>query len=386
MAVFDATAWALVHYLMFADKGAFSSKVNRFSRLLYDGKDPDAAVREAFGDMQPYYDGMRAYVERSLFAYSQIPVSLDTRPEAYAVRALAPAEAAVLRGQLLVGHEPAGRGPGRGRGSGQGDPSLPGPWRSKPTCSTGRTATKRRPPTPGQPRRGRSGRTSTTGWPSSSGPRMPTRRSRSGLRRASRKRARSTPRARTRSLYLPSCGPTSDNRKRRWPWPRRRSISSPPRGITGSCWRGFTGNCRGRRRPGRGSARPPGRGQRHRNGRMPRSSWISSLAPPVRRRPRPPRAVLGRSFGKGPGTLADVCRGGDKADCAHLRSIRREASAPGDRARRGPRSRPVQGGRRRRLHRLGHRARVRVAARSDREGPAASASHLRSRNEDACAS
>jgi hypothetical protein len=42
--------------------------------------------------MRPYHDGMRAYVQNSLFVYMRVPVSLDTRSEAYAT-VLAPSAA-----------------------------------------------------------------------------------------------------------------------------------------------------------------------------------------------------------------------------------------------------------------------------------------------------
>jgi tetratricopeptide (TPR) repeat protein len=126
--IFDANAWALVHYLMFGEDRAFSPKVNQFNRLLYDGTDPDVAVREAFGDMKPYQDGMRRYVERSLFSYARVPVSLDTRPEAYAVRALPPAEAAALRGEFLVAMNRPVEARVFATEAAKADPSLPGPW------------------------------------------------------------------------------------------------------------------------------------------------------------------------------------------------------------------------------------------------------------------
>jgi tetratricopeptide (TPR) repeat protein len=126
--VFDAHAWALVHYLMFANQGALAPRMGRFNRLLFEGKDPGASAREAFGDMQPHYDEMRKYVQRSLFAYSRIPVSLDTRPEAYAVRALSPDESAVLRGELLVAMDRPLEARAFAAEARKADPAARGPW------------------------------------------------------------------------------------------------------------------------------------------------------------------------------------------------------------------------------------------------------------------
>src|SRR6266571_2841760 len=62
--LFDAQAWALVHYLLFGEKGVHAARVNRFSQLLHGGASDEAALKEAFGDMTPYHDGMRGYVRR----------------------------------------------------------------------------------------------------------------------------------------------------------------------------------------------------------------------------------------------------------------------------------------------------------------------------------
>jgi TPR repeat protein len=99
---FDAQAWALMHLLMFGDKGAYSELLNRYGGLLMKGVAHDAALKEAFGDMNPYSEKMRLYVTRALFSYAKVPLSTETRREAYTVGPLSAAEAASLRGQLLV--------------------------------------------------------------------------------------------------------------------------------------------------------------------------------------------------------------------------------------------------------------------------------------------
>jgi tetratricopeptide (TPR) repeat protein len=126
--LFDAQAWAFVHYLMYADEGRNAQKVNRFNRLLHDGMAEDAAIKEAFGDMAPYYEGMRLYVTRRVFGFSRIQASLDLPSEAFAARSLSQGESAVRRGELLVA---MGR-PVEARmlavEATKADPTLPGPW------------------------------------------------------------------------------------------------------------------------------------------------------------------------------------------------------------------------------------------------------------------
>ena len=126
--LFDAQAWALVHYLMFGDEGRHGTRVDRFSRLLHEGVAEEAALKEAFGDMAPYYEGMRSYVSRRVFGYARIPVSLDLRPEGFSTRALSAGEAAVLRGELLVAMGRPVEARAFAAEAAKADPALPGPW------------------------------------------------------------------------------------------------------------------------------------------------------------------------------------------------------------------------------------------------------------------
>ena len=126
--LFEAQAWAFVHYLMFGDEGRNASRVDRFNRLLHEGTAEDVALREAFGDMARYYEGMRIYVTRRVFGYARIPVSLELRPEGFTTRALPPGEAAVLRGYLHVATNRPVEARALAAEAAKADPTLPGPW------------------------------------------------------------------------------------------------------------------------------------------------------------------------------------------------------------------------------------------------------------------
>ncbi|HYN02257.1 MAG TPA: tetratricopeptide repeat protein [Vicinamibacteria bacterium] len=126
--LFDAQAWALVHYLMFGEEGRNAARVDQFNRLLYEGTAEDVALREAFGDMTPYYEGMRSYVTRRVFGYARVPVSLDLRAEGFTSRVLSPAEAAVLRGKLHVAMGRPVEARALAAEAAKADPTLPGPW------------------------------------------------------------------------------------------------------------------------------------------------------------------------------------------------------------------------------------------------------------------
>jgi hypothetical protein len=126
--LFDAQAWALVHYLLFGEKGAHIGRLNRFNTLLRNATQAESALQEAFGDMARYHEGMRAYVERSLFGYVRMPVSVETRAEAYASRPLSAGEVAVRCGELLVAMDRPVEARAFAATAAKADPSLPGPW------------------------------------------------------------------------------------------------------------------------------------------------------------------------------------------------------------------------------------------------------------------
>jgi tetratricopeptide (TPR) repeat protein len=126
--LFDAQAWALVHYLIFGEDRKNAPRVDRFNRLLHDGVDEQAALKEAFGDLTPYYQGMRDYVTRRTFAFTRIPVSREARQEGYAARPLPPGEAAVLCGEVLVAQGRPVEARAFAAEAAQADPALSGPW------------------------------------------------------------------------------------------------------------------------------------------------------------------------------------------------------------------------------------------------------------------
>jgi tetratricopeptide (TPR) repeat protein len=97
LTLFDAQAWALVHYLMFGEKGARSNDIARFASLVVEGTDADAAFRETLGKAADLELPISAYVERSLFAYKALKVDAAVKREAFAVTPVPPAEAAARR-------------------------------------------------------------------------------------------------------------------------------------------------------------------------------------------------------------------------------------------------------------------------------------------------
>jgi tetratricopeptide (TPR) repeat protein len=97
MARFDAQSWALVHFLLFGDKGARAANLGRFVTLVATGTDPDAAFREALGGVEQLDGPLATYMTRSLFSFRKLDVDASTKREGFTVRSLAPADAAAAR-------------------------------------------------------------------------------------------------------------------------------------------------------------------------------------------------------------------------------------------------------------------------------------------------
>lgn len=100
--IFDANAWAFVHYLMFADEGAHQAKLNRFSGLLQAGHPPDRAVAEAFPDLAAVEKGAELYAHSLAFNFVRLKIDLDVKQDGFTVRSLGAAEAAGRRAALHV--------------------------------------------------------------------------------------------------------------------------------------------------------------------------------------------------------------------------------------------------------------------------------------------
>ena len=128
---FDAQSWALVHFLMFGDKGAHAPKINRFAQLLREERGADAALREALGDPSAYGPALKSYVDGAIFAYQRIPIAVQVKEEGFAARPLGPAETAAVQASF---HAAMGR-PVEARAlveqSRKADARLPGPWEAE---------------------------------------------------------------------------------------------------------------------------------------------------------------------------------------------------------------------------------------------------------------
>jgi TPR repeat protein len=100
--IFDAQAWAFVHFLMFHEKGARSAPLNEFAKLVSGGKDPAAAFRETLGAVDALENPFRVYFDRNVFTLSRVDIDVAVKRERFPVRALPPAESASARAAFYV--------------------------------------------------------------------------------------------------------------------------------------------------------------------------------------------------------------------------------------------------------------------------------------------
>jgi tetratricopeptide (TPR) repeat protein len=102
MAHFDASAWALLHYLTFGNGGRNLEAFNRFSIAVGSGAEPGAALADAFGGLAAVESGYRQYVGKSLYMYKQLDLDVNVDPTAFAARALPAPESDVALARYLA--------------------------------------------------------------------------------------------------------------------------------------------------------------------------------------------------------------------------------------------------------------------------------------------
>ena len=92
MAHFDASAWALLHYLTFGEGGTNLERFNRFSIAVGNGAEPRAALAEAFGGMAAVDEGYRRYVDRMIYMYKKLDLAVSVDQKKFAAKTLTPIE------------------------------------------------------------------------------------------------------------------------------------------------------------------------------------------------------------------------------------------------------------------------------------------------------
>jgi len=92
--LFDASAWALVHYLAFGENGANLPKLNRLLELVAKGGDAAASLTEVYGPPDRLDEAVHIYVGRTLYTYKLIGIDVNVPAEGFKRRPLSAAESA----------------------------------------------------------------------------------------------------------------------------------------------------------------------------------------------------------------------------------------------------------------------------------------------------
>ncbi len=88
MAHFDASAWALVHYLTFGNAGKNLAQFNTFSIAVGNGTEASRALADAFGGLPIVESEYRRYVSQSLYMYKQLELAVGVDPSTFSLRPL----------------------------------------------------------------------------------------------------------------------------------------------------------------------------------------------------------------------------------------------------------------------------------------------------------
>lgn len=98
--VFDAQAWAVVHYFLFADNGAHQDRLSRFVELVAQGRPPAAAFELTLGSIQTIAKSLGVYTSGQLFNYSRMDADMKVRQDDFGARTLTPGQSAAARAAL----------------------------------------------------------------------------------------------------------------------------------------------------------------------------------------------------------------------------------------------------------------------------------------------
>ena len=83
MRAHDAHAWALVHFLVWANQGAYQGALNAYIAGLLRGADPVKSLTTTFGDMARFETAFNVYVNRDLFPFTRFETAARLRRDGF---------------------------------------------------------------------------------------------------------------------------------------------------------------------------------------------------------------------------------------------------------------------------------------------------------------
>lgn len=105
LASHSAHAWALVHFLVWANEGAYQEGLDRYIKGVLRGADPVKSLASTLGDVSRLESAFNVYINRDIFPFTKFLTSAKLRREAFPVRDVPPVEMALLRAAHHVAHE-----------------------------------------------------------------------------------------------------------------------------------------------------------------------------------------------------------------------------------------------------------------------------------------
>jgi tetratricopeptide (TPR) repeat protein len=105
MNTFDATAWALVHYMMFGNRGKNIPLFNEFAEAVRRGAAPVDALTKAYGSVTAIRDGLVRYIDQTLYVYQKAKVAVEIDAARFTTRQVTPPDSALALARLHVAME-----------------------------------------------------------------------------------------------------------------------------------------------------------------------------------------------------------------------------------------------------------------------------------------
>jgi len=126
--LFDASAWALVHYMAFGEDSANLPKLNRLLELVAKGGDVNASLAEVYGPIDRLDEAVHTYVGRTLFTYRLVGIDVNVPAEGFMRRPLSAAESAGVRAMLHATMRRPVEARALAREASRADAALPTPY------------------------------------------------------------------------------------------------------------------------------------------------------------------------------------------------------------------------------------------------------------------
>ena len=102
MGAFDATAWALVHYLIFGNQGKNIPLFNEFVDAVRRGAAPAEALGKVYGSIVAVREGLARYIDQTMYVFQRAKLAVEIDPASFKTRQVTAPESAVALARLHV--------------------------------------------------------------------------------------------------------------------------------------------------------------------------------------------------------------------------------------------------------------------------------------------